>query len=150
VADTLGALGDRKAAQPLLEAMASERYMTVRPHEAKALLALGSRAWAVAAGAAASSDVRVQVSRGPGDRRVLVLLSDPTATLQMSADGVPVAAPSPLASASPGEPGGEVRAFDLPVPQGGARASVRSSVALQIYASTGTIEAIWMAAPGPT
>jgi arylsulfatase A-like enzyme len=149
VADTLGALGDRKAAPPLLEAMANERYMTVRPHEARALLALGVRAWAPPPGSPASADARVQVSRGPGDGRVLVLLSDPAAALQMSADGAPLPPPPALASASAGEPGGEVRAFDLAVPEGGAAGVARPSVSLQLHASTGTVEGIWMASPGP-
>lgn len=41
VADTLGAIGDPRAKEPLLEHLAVERYVTTRPHEAKALAALG-------------------------------------------------------------------------------------------------------------
>ena len=149
VADALGALGDRKAAPALLQALSSERYMTARPHEARALLALGTRAWAAAPGAPASSDVRVQVSRGPGDRRVLVLLSDPAATLQISADGAPLPPPAPLTSASAGEPGGEVRAVDLPAPEGGAPGAAAGPVFLQVHASAGVLEGIWLASPGP-
>jgi HEAT repeat protein len=43
VADALGAIGDRRAAAPLLAALAVEPYVTTRPHEARALLALGVR-----------------------------------------------------------------------------------------------------------
>ena len=68
----------------------------------------------------------------------------------MSADGAPLPAPSPLASANAGETGGEVRAFDLAVPEGGAAADARPSVALQLHASAGTVAGIWMASPGPT
>ncbi|MGH7439362.1 MAG: hypothetical protein ACRENE_27050, partial [Polyangiaceae bacterium] len=150
VADALGALGDRKAAAALLEALASERYMTARPHEARALLALGAKAWAPGQGAAPSPDARAQLSRAPGGRRVLVLLSDPAATAEVTADGAPVAAASALETASAGEPGGEVRAFDLPVPEAGAPAPGRSVVTLQVHASAGAVEGIWLAAPGPT
>ncbi len=44
VADTLGAIGDPHAKEPLLEHLAVERYVTTRPHEAKALAALGAGA----------------------------------------------------------------------------------------------------------
>jgi hypothetical protein len=43
VAATLGALGDRRARGPLLAALERERYVSARPHEARALLALGAR-----------------------------------------------------------------------------------------------------------
>jgi arylsulfatase A-like enzyme len=41
-ADALGALGDPAAKAPLLEHFAAERYVSVRPREASALLALGA------------------------------------------------------------------------------------------------------------
>jgi arylsulfatase A-like enzyme len=43
VADALGAVGDKRAAAPLLAALAVEQYVTTRPHEVRALLALGVR-----------------------------------------------------------------------------------------------------------
>jgi arylsulfatase A-like enzyme len=43
IADALGAIGDDRARAPLLELFADERYETARPHEARALLALGAR-----------------------------------------------------------------------------------------------------------
>ncbi|HEX7667303.1 MAG TPA: hypothetical protein VF407_22380, partial [Polyangiaceae bacterium] len=42
VADALGAIGDARAKDPLLEHLTVERYVTTRPHEAKALAALGA------------------------------------------------------------------------------------------------------------
>jgi arylsulfatase A-like enzyme len=44
VADALGALGDARAKGPLLDAFARERYVSARPHEARALVRLGARA----------------------------------------------------------------------------------------------------------
>ncbi len=43
LADALGAIGDASASGPLLAQFAKERYVTTRPHEARALLALGVR-----------------------------------------------------------------------------------------------------------
>ena len=43
VADALGATGDPRAQAPLLATFASERYVDVRPREARALVRLGSR-----------------------------------------------------------------------------------------------------------
>jgi arylsulfatase A-like enzyme len=43
VADTLGAIGDPSARAPLLDAFDHEPYVTTRPHEARALFALGAR-----------------------------------------------------------------------------------------------------------
>src|SRR5262249_19666738 len=40
VADALGAIGDLTARAPLLEALRGERYVTSRPHEARALVKL--------------------------------------------------------------------------------------------------------------
>ncbi len=44
VADALGAIGSPMARAPLLSALTEERYVTARPHEARALLALGASA----------------------------------------------------------------------------------------------------------
>lgn len=43
VVDALGAIGDARAKEPLLETFASERYLNVRSSEAKALVALGAK-----------------------------------------------------------------------------------------------------------
>jgi HEAT repeat protein len=43
VADALGAIGDPSARRELLEVFARERYVTTRPHEARALMALGAK-----------------------------------------------------------------------------------------------------------
>ncbi len=43
VVEALGAIGDPRAKEPLLEAFTNERYLNVRSAEAKALLALGAR-----------------------------------------------------------------------------------------------------------
>src|SRR6202044_706644 len=45
MADALGTLGDDRARAPLLALLESEPYVTTRPHEARALLALGARDW---------------------------------------------------------------------------------------------------------
>ena len=43
IAEALGAIGDPRAAKPLLAAFTNERYVDVRPREARALAALGMR-----------------------------------------------------------------------------------------------------------
>jgi arylsulfatase A-like enzyme len=43
IVDALGAIGDPRAKQPLLEAFTEERYVHIRPLEARALVALGAR-----------------------------------------------------------------------------------------------------------
>ncbi len=43
VADALGALGDPRAKAPLLAAFTEERFVSARPHEARALMKLGAR-----------------------------------------------------------------------------------------------------------
>ncbi len=43
VADTLGAIGDPAARAPLLAELTDERFVTTRPHEVAALVALGAR-----------------------------------------------------------------------------------------------------------
>lgn len=42
IADALGRIGDPKAKAPLLARLENERYVTTRPHEARALVALGA------------------------------------------------------------------------------------------------------------
>ena len=55
IADTLGAIGDPSASPALLAALMEERYVTTRPHEARALAALGVR-----------SDLRAPLARLAG------------------------------------------------------------------------------------
>jgi arylsulfatase A-like enzyme len=131
VADALGALGDSRASGPLLTLFASEPYVTTRPHEALALLALGARDWA-----SSKPETRVHVVlpalRGVPSARLLVLVSDAGASLDASADGA--------ALASPGA-GSTVRAFG-PVPHAAAR------VEIELLASGGGIVALWMVPAG--
>jgi HEAT repeat protein len=130
VADALGAIGDDRARGALLRLLAEEPYVTTRPHEARALLALGARDWAAPARA-----VDVSVT-SPADRtRLVVLLSDPAASLTVSADGSPV-------EAARGDDDGAVRAVDLP-----RRASGRVHLALS--ASSGDVAALWLLAAKP-
>ena len=84
VADALGVLGDDRARAPLLAALGSEPYVTTRPREARALLALGARDWA---GAEPYGDAHAVLAVAPGATRLVVLLSDPHAELAVSADG---------------------------------------------------------------
>jgi arylsulfatase A-like enzyme len=127
VADALGALGDDRARAPLLALLVAEPYVTTRPHEARALLALGARDWAAPSGPAA--EVRVPSLRVPrGAARLLVLLSDATAGLEGSLGGVPLLA-------APEE--GEVRAFVV--------GPVRGPTArLELRASAGGVVAAWL------
>ncbi|HEY8087469.1 MAG TPA: sulfatase-like hydrolase/transferase [Polyangiaceae bacterium] len=125
LADTLGALGDDRARKPLLAQLAAEPYVTTRPHEARALLALGAR-----------GDPFPRLEHVPsGPLRLVVLLSDPAATLDASAAGAAV--PS---TGSPGEP---VRYLDLPAH------TTAPSVELTVHPSEGQIVALWVAGLQP-
>jgi hypothetical protein len=93
VADTLGVMGDDRARAPLLAFLAAEPYVTTRPHEARALLALGARDWAAPSGPA-PQQVHVPALRVPkGAVRLVVLLSDAAAALDASLGGTPLASP---------------------------------------------------------
>jgi hypothetical protein len=127
VADTLGALGDDRARGPLLRLLADEPYVTTRPHEARALLALGARDWA---GAPPANEADVYVTAALDRTRVVVLLSDPTAELTVTADGAD-------APDTRGPPDREVRAVELP-----KRTGVR--LRLSLRASRGTVVAFWL------
>ncbi|MGO9834972.1 MAG: sulfatase-like hydrolase/transferase [Polyangiaceae bacterium] len=130
VADALGALGDARASGPLLALFASEPYVTTRPHEAQALVALGVRDWA---SPKAETEVRTTLTApGRSGTRLLALLSDANASLEVSADGLSL--PSPPA-------GSAVRAFELE-PRPGRR------VALDVRASGGAVVALWMLQAG--
>ena len=83
-ADALGVLGDDRARAPLLAALGSEPYVTTRPREAHALLALGVRDWSAPEPA---GDVHAALAVPAGSARLVVLLSDPRADLDVSADG---------------------------------------------------------------
>jgi arylsulfatase A-like enzyme len=72
VADTLGALGDERAPAPLLARLANEPYLTTRPHEARALLALGVHDWTATT---PEAELHATLRAGPGKRRAVVLLS---------------------------------------------------------------------------
>jgi len=131
VADALGALGDSRARAPLLAFLADEPYITTRPHEARALLALGVRdkVWPDAA-----PEVRTELLLSPGAVRLAVLLSDSEATLEGSVDGAPLAG---QLSAN----GGSVRYGDL----GQTHAS---RIRLELRASAGGIVALWVIPTG--
>jgi hypothetical protein len=128
VADVLGGLGDPRARAPLLAALAAETQVTTRPHEARALLALGAQTKAWSPGTPAAS-VTVAVPRGPV--RLLALVSDPGAALEGSADG--------KARVPAGE--GAVRLLELGPDHG-------PNVRVELRVSTGDLVAIWVAPSG--
>jgi hypothetical protein len=136
--------------------MDAERYVTVRPHEARALLSLGVRAWSAEAGALAQADVRMQVAPRAGEGRVFVLVSDPAAGVDVLVGGVPLE-PLPGPSGVAGDPGGEVRGFGRPLEDGGAGAAhglaepaARALATLEVRVSTGAVVGVWLVQPGPT
>jgi hypothetical protein len=125
VADALGDLGDDRARRPLLALLASEPYVTTRPHEARALVALGARDWSSAEPA---PEVHATLSAPSGPTRLLALLSDSSAALDVSADG---------GVALRSEAEGEVRMLEL-----GAEPNHR--VRLDMRVSRGGIVAVWI------
>jgi hypothetical protein len=130
VADALGALGDDRARGPLRTLLASEPYVTTRGHEARALLALGARDWPLPGAAPGPGGAgRASLRAPPSTERVLVLLSGPNATLDVSLDGTPLTAQSEASE-------GEVRAFAL-----GPRSRPGR---LDLRASGGAIVAVWL------
>ncbi|HSY22674.1 MAG TPA: sulfatase [Polyangiaceae bacterium] len=140
VADALGALGDDRARAPLLALLAKEPYVTTRPHEARALLALRRPSPALNANGTADVDARMAAIHS----RLVVLLSDGQASVQASLGDEP---------AAPVQGEGEVRTFDLPA---GADAPGTphaprgpGTLPLAIRASSGTVLAFWLAAPPP-
>jgi HEAT repeat protein len=137
VADALGALGDDRARAPLLAALGSEPYVTTRPREARALLALGVHDWSASEPA---EDVHASLPVPSGPARLLVLVSDPHADLAVSADGER----GPAATPVEGEGGdtGELRVVEL-----GSRQSRR--VRLDLHASPGGVLAVWIIPTAP-
>jgi HEAT repeat protein len=145
VADTLGALGDDRARGPLLAALGSEPYVTTRPREARALLALGVHD---RASADPSGDSRVDLTLPAGSTRLVALLSDAHAGMTVSVEGGSAGAD---ASAQPdrdegnGSDGsdGEVRAVDV-APGGEAGTGARGPMHVELRASAGGIVAVWV------
>jgi HEAT repeat protein len=130
VADALGAIRDGRARAPLLAAFAAEPYVTVQPHEARALLALGARDWSVEGAPAQAVQLELSPPSSPNSLKLLVLLSDATASLEARADGA-LLAPTPR--------GTEVRTLGLARPAG-------KRVRLELQTSTGGVSAAWLVA----
>jgi hypothetical protein len=111
--------GDDRARAPLLARLAVEPYVTTRPHEARALLALGAHDWAADPPAA---EVHATLRAPSGKSRAIVLLSDEHASLAPGASGT-----------------GEVRELDLPPPPSGS-----GRIPIDLHASTGGVVALWL------
>jgi hypothetical protein len=126
IADALGALNDPRARAPLLALLVSERNMTTRPRLARALLALGERDWSSDPGLPRAT---LTLSALPSKRRLIVLLTDEQAGLEVRADG---------AAAAGVDEQGAVRTFDLPVRSG-------RKVMLELQAARGAIAGVWLA-----
>jgi HEAT repeat protein len=140
VAEALGALGDDRAKGPLLMALGRESYVTARPREARALLALGVRDWA-SAPAEASPEVHTTVTVPSGSARLVALLSDAHAELAVSADG---SAETPETAEGREEDAG-VRVVELSAgPAAGAPGKQSRRLRLDLRASTGGIVAVWV------
>jgi arylsulfatase A-like enzyme len=136
VADALGQIGDDRARPALLSLLADEPYVTTRPHEARALLALGSgvRDWSrdlADGGAPGAVDATLPVA--PGRSRLVVWVSDAAAEVTASLDGVA----AELRAAE-----GEVKTLDLPIRPGPPRPA-----RLAVGVSTGSVLAVWRVAP---
>jgi hypothetical protein len=128
VADVLGALGDPRARGPLVRVFSGETNVTTRPHEARALVALGgaTKAWP-----AGTSEANLPLMVPAGEARLLVLLSDASAALEASLEGRP----------APAGGEGAVRVVEL-----GRDHPARGRVELR--ASTGSLVAVWVASTG--
>jgi arylsulfatase A-like enzyme/HEAT repeat protein len=134
VADTLGVLGDERARGPLLDLLSDEPYVTTRPHEARALLALGAHDWASDEPVV---DVQLSLAWHPPVARLVVLLSEPAAALALLVDGQ---------QAVPLTTEGDVRVFQLPA--GSAARARRARFA--VHVSGGGVLALWLAPIGGT
>ncbi len=128
VADALGEIGDDRGRAPLLALFATEPYVTARPHEARALLALGTRAWSVSGAPAPAVETSLPSPAHASALRLLVLLSDANAALEVRVDGVLLAATLS---------GVEVRAIDLASPASG-------HMRFDLRASSGGVIALWL------
>ena len=129
-ADTLGTLGDERAREPLLSLFADEPYVSTRPHEARALMALGASAWS---SRVARPSVDVTLSPPRGANRLLVLLSEEGAAQQVAVNGRPHATSTA---------DGEVAVVDL--------GSLPPRASLHLGASRGGILGIWLVVGRPT
>jgi HEAT repeat protein len=144
VADALGALGDDRARGPLLAALGSEPYVTTRPREARALLALGVHD---RASVDPSGDPRMVITVPAGSTRLVALLSDAHAEMTVSSADAADATRATSATAerddNAGAAGqeGEVRAVDI-APGDGAHPG--RALRLELRASTGGIVAVWV------
>ncbi len=136
VADALGEIGDERARGPLLALLAGEPYVTTRPHEARALLALGVRDWA----GDPKPEVEATVAAPAGHSRVVALIADGSASLQLTVAGV---------SATPVETEGGVRTFDLPPTAGIGAGTGPHRLVLQLRASSGGVRALWLVRAAP-
>ncbi|HLK36527.1 MAG TPA: sulfatase-like hydrolase/transferase [Polyangiaceae bacterium] len=126
VADALGALGDARSAAPLRALLARETYVTARPHEARALEALGVRDWAAVGSPPA--EVHTSVSVPAGRVRLIVHVSDAHADLEAKMDDV--------AGEAPAE-GGEVRSVEFRRAQG-------RRARLDLRVSSGGVVGAWI------
>ena len=133
LADALGSLGDDRARKPLLQALGTEPYVTTRPREARALLALGVHDWSAGE---PEAGVHTTITLPAGGARLIALLSDPMATLDVSVDGAVVETAGAGAGADTGA--GDVRAVELPPREPSRRAR------LDLSASAGGIVALWV------
>ena len=89
VADTLGAIGDPAARAPLLAALGREPYVTTRPHEARALVALGATGWASASPVPTVEATLATPKKGE-PARLVVLSAAAGASCAASVDGAPL------------------------------------------------------------
>lgn len=127
VADALGALGDDRARAPLLAMLAVEPYVTSRPHEAAALVAIAVKAGATPP-SGASVVARTRPPKPPA--RLVVWLSDPAAELDARVDGTAMAA-APV--------DGPVRTMPLRPASPGS-----TSIQINLRPSVGTVRAFWL------
>ncbi|HXN33633.1 MAG TPA: sulfatase-like hydrolase/transferase [Polyangiaceae bacterium] len=128
VADALGEIGDDRARAPLLALLVAEPYATARPREARALLALGMHTWSAAGAPAPAVEATLASPARASALKLLVLLSDASASLEARVAGAPLAATVV---------GTEVRVIDLAAP-------ASRGLELDLRASTGGIIALWL------
>ncbi|MGA7118756.1 MAG: sulfatase-like hydrolase/transferase [Polyangiaceae bacterium] len=130
VADALGEIGDERARERLLALFQTEPYVTARPHEARALLALGTRAWAAPGGPAPSLDTTLFFPpAATSPLKLLVLVSDAGAALDVRINDTQL---------QPGLAGTDVRVFDF--------SSLGSRrLRLRLRTSSGGVIALWLA-----
>ncbi len=161
IADALGSIGDPKARPPLLERLKVERYVTTRPHEARAILQLGGAKDLLAplSQFAAGDDPMMSAAQILADAKLLTAahggwqnvapqktVSTPLSTPEKGAVRLFVVTAKPgdaisgsagkIALSSPSHVDGAVTAFDLPRP-----ASAHTTV--QVASASGVV-ALWL------